>query len=251
MKSKLRAGFEATCSGYSPDRVVADPWLNEAFLAECRLLGLAGSPATLNRALLNLRKRGELRGLRSKRSSFPDEDQYRFAAEISARVIERRDGVSLDDIICDPPLAAEFDGLAAQIAPGYSALEYRWAALNLRKARGLKPELLSRVVRAEDVCVFPVTNIDISKVPSQQGLYVFFTANGALYAGEAENLNNRIRKHLDHSDNKGLARWLWDQGVEAVHLEIQALPSDTSTRVRRALEAELIRSRDPLFNVKR
>jgi len=251
MKSKLRAAFESTCDGYSPDRVVADPALNQLFLAECYRLGLNGSAATFNRALLNLRKQGCLRGLKSKRSTFPSEDQYRFAAEIAARFIERRDGVSLDNVISDPELAAGFDELAAQIAPGYSAVQYRWAALNLRKARRLKPEIVSRVVPAENVAILRVADLDINQVPSQQGIYVFFVASCVLYVGEAENLNNRVRKHLDHSDSKGLARWLWDQGVEALHIEVQVLSPDTSTRVRRALETELISSRNPLFNIKR
>ncbi len=60
----------------------------------------------------------------------------------------------------------------------------------------------------------------------------------------------RIKQHLDHSDRKELARWLWENGTEELRLEIQLLEPDTPTRVRKALEAELIRSRDPVFNVK-
>ncbi len=170
---------------------------------------------------------------------------------MAARFIERRDGVSLDAVISDPALAEEFDQLAARISPGFTPVEYRWAALSLRKTKRLAPELLARVVRAEDVRVLDISSVDLTRVPSHQGLYLFFTSDRPLYAGEAENLNNRLRKHLDHSDNKGLARWLWEQGTESLHVEIQLLPTDTSTRVRRALESELIRSREPLFNVKR
>lgn len=251
MKSKVRTAFEAVCSGYSPDRVVVDPELNKAFLETCRSLGLSGSAATLNRDLLNLRKRGGLRGLRSRRTSFSDEDQYRFAAEMAARFIERRDGVSVDDIVCDPELAQEFDDLTARISPGFSSVAYRWAALNLRKAKRLKPEPASRVVNAESTHVIRVADIDLAQVPCQQGLYIFFSASSVLYVGEAENLHNRIRKHLDHSDCKGLARWLWEQGTEAMHVELQILPATTTTRVRRALETELIVSRSPLFNIRR
>ncbi len=143
MKAKLKLAFERTCNGYSPDRVVADPDLNASFLAECRRLELNDSAEGLNRYLLSLRKRGELRGLRSKRTSFPNEDKYRFAAEMAARYIERRDGRSLDDIVCDPQLAAEFDQLTESLSPGFTSVEYRWAALNLRKGRRLQPELLS------------------------------------------------------------------------------------------------------------
>jgi GIY-YIG catalytic domain-containing protein len=251
MKSELRAAFERVNYGYSPDRVVADPDLNGVFLEECRRLGLAGSSADLNRALLNLRKQGGLRGLKSKRSSFPNEDQYRFAAEIAARFLERRDGLSLDAIISDPAHALEFDELAARIAPGYGPVDYRWAALNLRKSRRLKPEIIGRALPAEEIRLWEIRDIDLSKLPDRQGLYVFLSSKDALYVGEAENLQNRIRKHLDHSDNRGLARWLWQEGGDAMHIEVHVLAATISTRVRRALEMELIRSRDPVFNIKR
>jgi hypothetical protein len=67
--------------------------------------------------------------------------------------------------------------------------------------------------------------------------------------GECENLRKRIRKHLEHSDNKGLAHWLWSHGALEMHLEYHVLPVEVTTRVRKALEAELILSRRPIFNI--
>ncbi len=251
MKAKLIAALDATCQGFSPDRVVADPELNAAFIAEANRLGLTGSAATLNRSLINLRKQGNLPGRKSKRTSFSDEGDYRFAAEMAIRFLERRDGISLDAIICDPALAAEFDSIATQLAPGYSPLQYRWAALNLRKMNRLKPELLARVAPPISVHVMQIKDIEVDCVPSQQGLYMFFTSAQVLYIGEAENLHKRLKKHLEHSDNKGLARWMWEYGIDDLRVEIQILESDTATKVRCALETELIRSRSPLFNVNR
>jgi len=251
MKNKLRLAFEDASHGYSPDRVLADPDLRQDFLDRCRAFGLGGSDATLNRALLNLRKQGALRDRKSKRTSFPNEEQYRFAAEIAARFLERRDGISLDGIMCDSDLAVEFDTIAKKLAPGFSSVEYRWAALNLRKTRKLRPELLGRVVPAETVASYEVSRLDLKQIPVRSGLYVFYTYDRVLYVGEAENLQNRIRKHLDHSDNKELARWLWEQDSPNLHLEIHVFPSTVVTRVRRALETEMIRSRNPVFNIVR
>lgn len=251
MKAKIISAFEAVRNGNSVDRVVVDPELNTAFLAECQRLGLDAAGATLNRALINLRKAGHLRGLKS-RSPLPgDDDAYRFAAEMAARHMERRDGVTLDDILCDPALAAEFDKLAASISPGFSPLQYRWAALNLRKANRLPPELLARIASPKKVISFPIPALSLDAIPCEQGLYLFFTRDCCLYVGEAENLRNRLGKHLDHSDNKGLARWMWDQGTTELFLELQILEAATTQKVRRALERELIRGRKPTFNISR
>lgn len=251
MKARIISAFETTRNGFSADRVVADPALDAAFVTHCRSLGLAADAATLNRALINLRKTGHLRYLKSRRTSFPDEDPYRFASEMAARFMERRDGVTLDDIICDPELASEFDRLAGSISPGFSPLEYRWAALNLRKASRLAPELLARVAPPVRVLSFPVNQLHLDTIEAVPGLYLFFTPIECLYVGEAESLRNRIRKHLDHSDSKGLAHWMWEQGIEQLFLEIQVLDVSVSQKVRRALERELIRGRRPLFNIQR
>ncbi len=252
MKDRIAAAFDAACDKYSADRVVADPELNQRFVQACRKHGLNEPVGELNRLLLNLRKQGYLAGRpRAKRTRFRNEDEYRFAAEMAARHLERRDGVSLDQIICDPGIAQEFDKLAESISPGFSSLQYRWAALNLRKASRFRPEILSRVAAPVEVTVFRCDRIDITRLPKAQGLYLFCTSDEALYVGETQDLHQRIRKHLDHSDNRGLARWLWEHGPESVVLEIQVLEGSTTTRIRRALETELIRSRQPLFNVQR
>jgi hypothetical protein len=252
MTSTMAEAFDAVSEGYSADRVVADPELNSRFVIECRQRGLQDSAGDLNRALLNLRKTGGLAGrARSKRTHFPEEDDYRFAAEIAARFLERRDRISLDAIICNPDEAAEFDLVAQRIAPGYSPLQYRWAALNLRKSKHLEPEILGRVAPPVRVINISVRDIVPDELPLSQGLYLFFAAQQLLYVGEAENLRKRLKKHLQHSDNQGLARWIWEFGTESLHLEIQVLEAQTEVHVRKALELELIRSRQPVFNIKR
>src|SRR5690242_6001759 len=106
MNSILATALDAASEGYSADRVVAEPELNARFISECRSLGLVAGVAEINRALLNLRKSGALSGRRRSRpTSFTDEAEYRFAAEMAVRFLERRDGVSLDEIVCDPELA--------------------------------------------------------------------------------------------------------------------------------------------------
>jgi predicted GIY-YIG superfamily endonuclease len=251
MKDEIVQAFHHASQGLSPDRVVADPALNCAYLSECDRLGLGSDAATLNRSLLNLRKRGGLRGVSSRRTTLKDQPDYRFAAEIAVRFLERANEITLDQIICDPRYAERFDEIAMTIVPGGTPFEYRWAALNLRKQQRLRPEVLARVARPSSVVQFKVSGLSPNLVPQSPGLYLFYSSQATLYVGESDNLQNRIRKHLDHSDNKELARWLWEFGEAALHLELQVLDKSITQRVRRALEVELIRSRLPVFNVRR
>lgn len=245
----VRAAFDSVREGYSPDRVVVDPDLNARFLRECRQLGAAESDAELNRCLLNVRKKGNVPGLRSRRTVFTDRAEYAFAAEIAVRFLERRDNVTLDDIICDPAMVGEFDRIAGSIAPGFTQLQFRWAALYLRKTRRLRPEPIGRAIPPASVAQQRADELDLNTVPPTQGLYAFFSRSEWLYVGETENLRGRLRKHLDHSDNRGLARWLWEHETGPVFVEWQELPRNTPPKTRRAMEHELIQSRRPLFNV--
>lgn len=245
----IRAFLAVRGNSESPDAVIADPELNRRFIAICREQGLSQDTEQLNRILLNSRKAGLLRGVKSNRVYVRDQDQYRFASEVAVRFLEHRDRVTLDTILCDPQRAAEFDAIAAEIAPGYSVFEFRWAALGLRKGRKLMPELVSRVLKDVVVERFRVSGLDVESIAAQQGAYLFHDSQCSLYVGEAASLYKRIKKHLDHSDNKGLARWLWDNSADDLHLELHILPVNSAARDRKALEAELIRSRSPKFNV--
>ena len=251
MKDEIVEAFHHASQGFSPDRVVADPDLNRTYLSECNRLGLGSDAASLNRSLLNLRKRGALRGLSSRRTTLKDQPDYRFAAEIAARFLERENEITLDQVICDPRYAERFDEIAKSIVPGGRSFDYRWAALNLRKQQRLKPEVLARVARPSSVLRFKVGSFSLDMLPRSPGLYILYSSHATLYVGESDNLQNRIRKHLDHSDNKELARWLWEFGDAPLHLERQIFDNSITLRIRRALELELIRSRSPVFNVKR
>lgn len=250
MKDLIRDAFLDVRNGHSPDVVIADPQLNEQFIAACRARGLVEPAAALNTWLYNARKSGAFHGfVTTRRAHVRKLDDYRFASEIAVRYLERQHQLTLDQVLCDPAWAKELDELAAKIAPGFTSFEYRWAALDLRKTRKLRPEILAKVVRAEQIVTCKVTALQLDQLSANAGLYLFFDAARVLYIGETENLRKRIKKHLEHSDNKGLAQWLWGHGDLELHLEYHILPAQVAARVRKALEQELIRSRHPVFNV--
>lgn len=85
MIDPLGEAYISASNGYSTDRIVADPKLNGVFVRRCRERGLDQDVVELNWRLFNARKGGLLKGLRrSKRTSFPDEEEYRHASEVAA-----------------------------------------------------------------------------------------------------------------------------------------------------------------------
>lgn len=248
MTSPLEEAFRDANDGYSTDRVLADPELNERFIQACRARGLRESPELLNRQLINLRKSGRLGKQNAKSTQF-DDDEYRFAAEMAVRHLERRDQVTLDDILACPVRASEFDALCRDIAPGFSSVRYRWAALRLRKSRKLSPEVMGQAIPSKEVLLIKAEGLKIDDVPVSSGLYCFMAERETLYIGEASNLRVRMKKHLEHSDNKFLARWMWQFGKGSLTIELHVFHENVKTKTRKALETEMVRSRRPSFNI--
>jgi len=246
MNTAIRDAFEEVRNGFSSDRVLCDPDLHVRFIAACREHGLQEPEIDLSRMLLNIRKSGRLgQGGTVKQSRFND-DEYRFAAEIAARHLERRERCSLDQILINPVLVAEFDSLCQELSPGFAVVQYRLSAMGLRKKRKLRPEVMSHALPSKNVNRLLCSTVNVSDLPSSAGLYIFFDNLRTLYVGEASNLKIRLKKHLEHSDNKQLARWFWENNPEKVWVEVHLLEEACSTS---ALEFELITSRKPVFNI--
>lgn len=245
--SIIQAFVEAR-QGYSADRVVADPQLNRSFLRRCRELGLSGTDYELNWRLLNARKNGLLGDLpKTKRYTVRETDEFEYASELAVRHLQRTQEVSLDQIICDPDLADEFDKHASRLAPGYTALEYRWVALGLRKAGRLQSRAAGvEVPKFRDVR--QVRQFKASDVPESGGLYLFSSSGVPVFVSHTDNLRHRFKRHMDVSNSRGLPDWLWDQGV--LDLSVTEMPNAIKV-VRQAAELLLVKQLHPILNFQR
>ena len=250
----VRDAFLATHRGYSTDDVVICDRLNEQFIFSCKSRLPEIADKDFNWILMNLRKRGQL-GTVAKRRERVNYEDFLHASEISARFLHDKYGVNTDRAFCDPQLRQEFDNIAASIAPGIAPYLLRKGALKLRKARQLKPELVPRIVDwRTDVLDFHAEKVlkNPEVVPQKPGVYIFRDASGYLYIGESLNLYLRVKKHLDHSDRKSLARYFWSNDLRTVIIELHVFDPNSSARLkthRRAYEASLIQSRRPRFNI--
>jgi predicted GIY-YIG superfamily endonuclease len=255
LREVVRRSFFATHAGRSTDDVVIDDSLNAAFIDACLQELPSASPADLNWQLYNLRKQPPGIGKVAAVTRRDHHDGYIHASEIAARHLDDRHGLTIDQVLCDPQMRQEFDTIAQGIAPGVPTYFLRKAALKLRKNRQLKPELIKRVADwGTTLLTFPAEQLreNPDLIPRLPGIYVFRDSTGYLYIGQAGNLRGRVETHLDHSDRKAVARYLWENGYADLTVEMHVFRrnSDANKAVcRRAYEAELIHSRKPRLNI--
>ena len=251
----VKQAFIETHRGYSTDEVIICDRLNEAFISACQKRLPFVSEQAFNWRLISLRKQGKLGRVATKRER-TNHDDYFHASEIAARLIYDKYNTTVDRAFCSPQLKKEFDAIAAAIAPDTTNYFLRKAALKLRKNRQLRPELVPRITSwSRRVLSFPAQDIvrDASLVPRNPGVYIFWDSSGYLYIGESKDLYLRVKKHLDHSDRKSLAHYLWENGFRKITVELHVFDASSDARrktCRQAYESDLIESRRPKFNLR-
>jgi predicted GIY-YIG superfamily endonuclease len=257
LKDVVAAAFVETHNGFSSDEVILQSELNKSFIAACQKQLPNTDAAKFNWALINLRKAGKLPALTSRRNkNLSGSREAQHIGEICARVVMDRHGVSIDRVMTDPKLRADFDASAKKMSADVDLYQARKAAFRLRKTRKLKPELITRIADwGREVTEYRANELatDTAVLPESPGIYLFRDASGYLYIGEAINLRKRLTQHLDESDRKALGNYLAEQGSEGIIVEVHTFAKDARIKeigVRRAYESELIRSREPRFNVR-
>jgi len=251
---KILQAFLEVRDAYSADKVIADPELDRKFLRRCRELGLAGTDFELNWKLLSERKGSNMSGLsgiiKTRRYSLGKViDEFEYASELAVRYMQQSKNVSLDQIICDPELAEEFDSYAGRISPGFSPLEYMWAALGLRKAGrlGKKVSEFEKISKLEHFG--KVTSLELAQIPDVSGLYLFSSGDKPVFANHTDNLRHRLDRHIQVSSS-GLPSWLWDAKKEPLEIGVTPLPG-VSRSLRQAMELLLVREWKPVLNFPR
>jgi site-specific DNA-methyltransferase (adenine-specific) len=232
--------FRNTCQGQSADVVLCEPDLNSEFVKECKKMRLAGDAYTWNRLLLRIRKSGKLPKLGENRNrlTIQDLDHYSCASEIAMQLLSIDFRCTLDDLLCHPALAGEFDQMARNFAPGHSAYEYRWAALTIRK-RAKKSRALAESRFAEwRTCELPPP-IQLDQIPpgprGTSGVYIVSSDSQVLYVGESSDIGHRL------DTLKTVEAWqhLAPTGIQVVPMQ---------DKLRHGLQSMLVRRLKPLLN---
>jgi DNA modification methylase len=196
--------FVITRDNYPVDRVIADPALNAKFVDRCSRWGLPGTAFDWNHRLMNLRKAGRLSDLpRSKQTSFTDEerDSCVFACEIAIQQFHER-GIPVDQVLCDPETAVEFDeSVRSIVGIDLSSFLMRWIAIGIRKrAHATRRKAAAIVERKRRLPTHRIlaSELDFSAIPPTSGLYWLENALAErnLYVGETLNLQKRLEAQI-------------------------------------------------------
>jgi hypothetical protein len=240
---------EARRDQRSSDLYIADPERNAQFLAKCRAIGIQASDYTINKMLLYARKNSYLTGLKSARTSF-DHEEYAFASEFAATELKYRRGASIDDILCDPKLAREFDSIAQKLAPGFSSLEYRWAILSIRKA-GRQYKLKSDFRTPKLTERFRLVKDSLENLPMQNGVYLLCEKEKPLYARSTVSLRHGVELHRNPQLLSAIAGKLWRPDLDSLLVAYAVLPDNSPKGVLRPVEKKIVEEKRPIFNVPR
>jgi hypothetical protein len=234
---RIVEAFIEVRDGMSADYVIACPEANRRFLDRVRELGLNGDATAINMALVNARKAGRLKRQPSKREyRLPTGvEPWTFASEWAMRHLQRelvRETdrlIALDEILCNPEYAARFDTLVARIKPGFKPLEYRWAALSLRKKGKANPAPNDLSVGLER----QVPLVEARKnTPEGPGLYLIRSADRAVFVNHTADLHGQLKRHLEIAGDTLIPGWLLDPVSPADRLSYVCLPGVSADRLR-------------------
>lgn len=192
------AAYEKSSQGYPADYLLCDKDLNKKFIDQCLSHKIGGSASIWNRYLLQLRKSGKLPASTNRPETVSAEEmsRYAFASEVAWRLLSIDYRKTLDDILCSPAFAAEFDRLAMLYGPeNVTPLEYRRAALSIRKRT--KPARLTAEKERGRWAKKKLKHVALDECLNSDfecpGVFVVGSNDAGIYAGESEN----IREHLE------------------------------------------------------
>ena len=123
-------------------------------------------------------------------------------------LVDRNEEVSLDDILCDPSLAARFDEFAGRIKPGVPPLHWRWAALAFRKTGRRRTLGTTAAFELRDAARQPLL---FDAVPPVAGLYMLTANERPIYVNETGDLLETIIRHAEVGGGELVPPWLLDQ----------------------------------------
>ncbi len=262
MDARVVQAFEAVRDGTAPERILWDEKLSARFHARCRSLGVHAPNAQLDRRLINIRKnktRYLSHGIALSETTVTDPQpsivpEYAHVLEFALVRLRNRYGVSIDDILLDTELVAEFEALARMAARNLTSPQLRLGALYIRKTRHVAraelprfDELDSRAIESRLSSLGTLDSISPEDVDAKEGLIEVLERDRYLYISRNENLRAVVTEFVQGSTLEVLSNLLWTPRPDSISLRVFAGATFQNSTILR-WQLKLIREKQPVFN---
>lgn len=261
---RIARAFEETRQGFPLDRFLADPGLVKKFFERCRDLEVIAPDHALALRLLTFRKSPKKypklvkpAAAKEKRRDF---SAYVYAAEMALTQVKYRYGASVDDILAYPEIGKEFDKLAQRLYPGMTPLDYRLAALHVRKclttpSKGERP--LFERIKTADVerkarDYGPLARLDIDKLNRVEGIIGLIEHSRRedrfLYIRETEDASQAAAPFTQEKTFVALGNSFWSPSLSAIRLLVYDIHQQSVIAPGSLWAKKLIAEKGPIFN---
>lgn len=260
----IAAAFERVRRGFEVDRVLVDPQLYKEFMTAVRASGVKSPEPAINRRLQAFRKspRYGVKLSATTQKAGLDPEAFFYAAEFGYVQLTYRRRINVDDIVTDPQVGDEFVAVCQQIEPKGQAIDFKWAALQLRKMRSFSQTRLKRF-RVLDVpeiektlkLVGTLDEISLQDVPMETGVFCLSESSDTekyLYIGATSHLplRNVVEPFRSAKPFTALAGPFWQPKLADIAIRVSPMKSRGLFGASpRDLSLRLIEERHPLFNM--
>lgn len=242
----LIEAYRRSSLGFPADHLLCDPELNADFVHECQQQRIDGNPYFWNRKLLQLRKSARLPA--STRQAPPltarELDEFGYASEVAWRLIAIDYEKTLDDILCSPDFAAEFDRLALAYGPTDAEISsklLRRAAISIRKrchqSRKMAEWQFADWISPRKKYPVSLAATDDFGNWDQPGVFVLRVGEVGIHVGATSSLKRRIE---NLQGNENWQQLEWDQ--------VDFVPCPNKSTSRFALLSAIAQRERPLLN---
>jgi site-specific DNA-methyltransferase (adenine-specific) len=198
--------YNNVCGGLPVEYMLCDKELSNSFVKECLNKGLGGNATVWNRYLLSLERDGRLTRSSERPDDLSLEQLYRvgYASEVAWRLLSIDYRKTLDEILCSPEFASEFDRLAALYGPSDTSItsqEFRLAAMLLRRHSAQARERAAHryadwISKDREIPQVRIENgLNKLEVP---GVFVLCANQSGLFVGESENMRLSVEQLMSN-----------------------------------------------------
>jgi hypothetical protein len=258
----IARAFEETRKGFAVDRVLADPDLTDRFIRRCRALDVRAPQHAIALRLFRFRKSPGTTVQLAKRTAREERRDYSpflFAAEMALTQMRYRYGASVDDILAYPDIGKEFDALCGQICPGWTPLDYRLAALHVRKSRycekderplfeSLSDRRAESTLKQQDT----LDSLDADKFRNVDAIIALVEDTRRktrfLYITETADVSRTLRPFTRESTFRALGNSFWTPSLSSIRLFLYDIRGEYHNASQTLWAKRLIFDKAPIFN---